>query len=209
MVKTVDLATSAQLTSLRVTCLKANIMTFSYIPTSMSLPYLRQYLDEAKVTDDTVCNESVSNDASVRSDIDGAAGDEGFTYNAGDGIPESVIEGSGAGEGGVAEGVIEESGAGNACAPDDAVSVVDALLTASDVFNVKNEYPIHANRCKHLVGKEKVTKGDLSRDIKACYPILHEDVITLICAFMIVKKNHGSEKEKEFYRVRNEFSDNR
>ena len=110
----------------------------------------------------------------------------------------------------VSEGVVIGSELGDRSAPevygdgdksDDADSVVDALLSASEVFHAKNEFPVDVNRCKHLVGKQKVATAELSRDIKASYPILHEAVVHLICAFMTVKKNHGTEKEKEFYRV--------
>ena len=92
-------------------------------------------------------------------------------------------------------------GVDGADAADEPESLVDDLLSASETFHASNEYPVHLNRVKHVVGRGVASKEEVARDLAASYPILHEDVIHLICAFLESKLVHGSEKEKQLYKV--------
>jgi hypothetical protein len=81
----------------------------------------------------------------------------------------------------------------------DDVTSVDDFIRDSDSFNYKNEFPIHSSRCKTLRTKDYVTDDQLLKNINGCYPILHEDVLPLICSFLNHKKTNGSETEKSIY----------
>ena len=65
----------------------------------------------------------------------------------------------------------------------------------SDDFDKKNPFPVSTTKCKNL----KRSEGELLSNINGCYPLVHEDVLSLACVFLDMKRSFGTNKEKKLY----------
>lgn len=76
---------------------------------------------------------------------------------------------------------------------------VDDIVEMSDAFPLK--FPTKTNRCAHL--KTLVSEKVLNRNINSAYPVIHESVLKLCCDFLLFKRQHGSNKEQQYYKNKN------
>ena len=65
----------------------------------------------------------------------------------------------------------------------------------SDDFDKKNPFPVSTTKCKNL----KRSEEELLSNINGCYPLVHEDVLSLACVFLDMKRSFGTSKEKKLY----------
>ena len=167
-------------------------MKMSAIPFSVCVPYLRRVQEELSLqkTVNDALPPGAKSGIDVDISIDGCNGGENDLKSCNESRPTEFIH--------------DPSPAVHFAASTSVLpaAVVDQLMTASDAFHAKHEYPVDANRVRHVIGKGIASKDQVGRDLIASYPILHEDVIPLLCAFLDSKKCHGSQTEKELYRVR-------
>lgn len=76
------------------------------------------------------------------------------------------------------------------------VDDIEAIIQNSKKFPIK--FPIDTIRLEKL--KEWKPLERLKRNIISTYPLIHERVLLLMAHFLIYKREHGSEIEKEFYK---------
>ena len=72
---------------------------------------------------------------------------------------------------------------------------LEEFQKASDAFDEKNRFPVTATLCKNL----KLSEAELLSNINGCYPLVHEDVLRLSCAFLAMKRAYGTAVEKDIY----------
>lgn len=67
-----------------------------------------------------------------------------------------------------------------------------------DSYNFLIPFPINTARISTLV-KHGKSQGKLTEHINSAYPVIHENCVPFLAAFLHYKKNHGSPTEKSLY----------
>lgn len=77
---------------------------------------------------------------------------------------------------------------------------LDALIKRSEEFGKLNRFPIEYNLCHFLVKNYQYDPTSLLRNVNQTYPLVHERLLPTFAAFIELKKNRGTEVEKEIYK---------
>ncbi|XP_040573102.1 uncharacterized protein [Lepeophtheirus salmonis] len=79
-------------------------------------------------------------------------------------------------------------------------STIDIIIKNSEEFDDANPFPIESVRVKRLIKRFPEKINLIEKFAKEAYPIIHEDVLTLITDFLNFKLEHGSKIEKSIYK---------
>jgi hypothetical protein len=75
-------------------------------------------------------------------------------------------------------------------------AIFQTLVQHSDIFA---HFPTRDNRIKLIAGDDQSMQATIVAQAKQSYPLMHSKVLTLIDAFLRLKKEHGSAIEKAVY----------